>query len=186
MLSDDATIEAQIGRPTRAVADVVARCSLGLPIVVRMPPVLPSGEPFPTRYWLTCPLAHRRIARIEADGGVARFDQRAREDAAFADALALAHARYKRDRERDLSAEVSLAPRGGVGGSLEGVKCLHAHFADYVGSEGAHSNPVGALVAADVLPLSCTSPCVVAEDSRGVRSRSWREPARVVPRSEAI
>ena len=59
----------QIGRPLRATSTVLKRCSLGLPIVAEVPPLLDTGEPFPTLYWLTCPLAHRRIARIEAEGG---------------------------------------------------------------------------------------------------------------------
>ncbi|MBW2626875.1 MAG: DUF501 domain-containing protein [Deltaproteobacteria bacterium] len=60
----------QIGRPLRAASKVLRRCNLDLPIVIDVPPILDTGEPFPTRYWLTCPLAHRRIARIEAEGGV--------------------------------------------------------------------------------------------------------------------
>ena len=34
-----------------------SRCHLGLPVVVRVPPILDDGTPFPTHYWLTCPLA---------------------------------------------------------------------------------------------------------------------------------
>lgn len=178
--TDDALVAAQIGRPTRARADVVARCSLGLPTVVRMPPVLPSGEPFPTRYWLTCPLAHRRIARLEAAGGVAELDERVRADAAFAGGLARAHERTQRERAGALPESAARVPTGGVGGSIASVKCLHAHFADFVGSR---DNPVGADVAARVEPLVCDEPCVVprADNSEiAVKSGAWREPPRVV------
>ncbi|MGB5524554.1 MAG: DUF501 domain-containing protein, partial [Polyangiales bacterium] len=70
MEPDGDVLALQIGRPLRATSTVVRRCSLGLPIVAEVPPILDTGEPFPTRYWLTCPLAHRRIARLEAEGGV--------------------------------------------------------------------------------------------------------------------
>ena len=62
-MSDETTVEAQIGRPLRAASRVVARCHLGLPVVVAVPPILEDGTPFPTRYWLTCPLAVTRIGR---------------------------------------------------------------------------------------------------------------------------
>lgn len=175
-MNDEDAVGAQIGRPARAATDVVARCSLGLPVVVRMPPVLPSGEPFPTRYWLTCPLAHRRIARLEAEGGVARFDARLRDDPAFRAAFDRANERHARERDAALDASVAIAPRGGVGGTRDGVKCLHMHFADHVATS---DNPVGAEVATAVLPLECSSPCVVEVEGRAQRSTSWREPPRV-------
>lgn len=176
-MNDDDVVEAQIGRPPRAGADVAVRCVLDLPVVVRMPPVLPDGEPFPTRYWLTCPLAHRRIARLEADGGVARFDARLRDDPAFRDAFDRANERNARERDAALPPDVARAPRGGIGGTRDGVKCLHMHFADQM---AAGNNPVGVEVAAEVLPLNCTVPCVVEAEGQVGRSPSWREPPRVV------
>lgn len=181
-MKDDALVEAQIGRPTRAPADVVYRCELGLPVVVRMPPVLPSGEPFPTRYWLTCPLAHRRVARLEADGAVARFDARLRDDEVFRAAFERANERHARDRDAAIDVPVPLAPRGGVGGVKASVKCLHAHLADELASG---DNPVGAAIREDVLPLRCPQPCVVpAENGRAIRAQGWREPPHVVSSPE--
>lgn len=180
-MNDDDVVQAQIGRPPRAGADVVVRCSLGLPVVVRMPPVLPSGEPFPTRYWLTCPLAHRRVARLEADSGVARFDARLRDDPAFREAFDRANERHARDRDAALPGEVAIAPRGGVGGTRDGVKCLHMHLADQLASG---QNPVGAEVAADILPLDCAVPCVAEIEGRVAKSPDWREPVRMVKPSD--
>ena len=42
---DLAILGAQLGRPPRGAPEVARRCSLGLPVVVRMPPVLDSGVP---------------------------------------------------------------------------------------------------------------------------------------------
>ena len=70
---DAAIIAVQLGRAQRARSTVVARCPLQLPVVLAVPPRLDTGEPFPTRYWLSCPLAHKRIARLEAQ---VRADER--------------------------------------------------------------------------------------------------------------
>ncbi|UCH29392.1 MAG: DUF501 domain-containing protein, partial [Myxococcales bacterium] len=90
---DNEVLALQIGRPLRATSTVLRRCHLGLPIVAEVPPLLDQGEPFPTRYWLTCPLAHRRVARIEARGGVRDAQAKLEADDAFAHAVDAAHAR---------------------------------------------------------------------------------------------
>src|SRR5690606_33164257 len=77
---DVGAAEAQLGRPLRGVRGVAHRCALGLPVVLEVDPVLDDGAPFPTLYWLSCPLAHRRVARLEAAGGVRAMDQRAAEE----------------------------------------------------------------------------------------------------------
>ena len=71
-MDDDAVVAAQIGRPLRSAAVTARRCHLGLPVVITVPPLLDDGTPFPTRYWLCCPLAQRRVGRLESSGGVAR------------------------------------------------------------------------------------------------------------------
>jgi hypothetical protein len=179
MAADDdaAIVEAQIGRPLRAASTVVARCPLGLPVVVSVPPVLDSGEPFPTRHWLTCPLAHRRIARLEAAGGVREFDRRAREDDDFGRALDAAHARYAEERDALVPASARHKPSGGVAGSRGGVKCLHAHYADWRAHAGAAPTPVGPELAAAIEPLDCTTPCVRVTEGGAERADDWVEPS---------
>jgi hypothetical protein len=163
------TISAQIGRPLRASSEVVASCHLGLPVVVAVPPLLDDGTPFPTRYWLTCPLAVRRVSRLESAGEIKRLERRRLEDSDFEAALSGAHARYELERDRLLPLDAQRRPRGGVGGSASGVKCLHAHYADAV---AGNDNPVGRIVASDVEPLNCVVPCVL----EGERNPEWREP----------
>lgn len=156
--ADRAVIEAQIGRPQRAESEVVSRCHLGLPVVVEVPPVLDDGTPFPTLYWLTCPLAATRIGRLEGSGGVRRMEAKADADRAFSVALEEAHRSYEAERDALLPPDASPVPSGGVGGSEQGVKCLHAHYAH---SRAGGDNPVGALVKTWIEPLDCTEPCVV-------------------------
>lgn len=160
--TDDTTvIEVQIGRSLRAPAEVVARCHLGLPVVVRVPPHLEDGTPFPTLYWLTCPLAVTRIGRLEGAGGVKRMETKATVDEEFAARLEEAHAAYASERDRLVEDKESPQPSGGVGGTATGVKCLHAHYAH---SAAGGDNPVGELVASWIGPLDCDVPCVAGED----------------------
>ncbi|MEM6955598.1 MAG: DUF501 domain-containing protein [Myxococcota bacterium] len=167
---DDAAITAQLGRAMRAPSQVASRCHLRLPIVAKVPPVLNSGEPFPTHYWLTCPLAHRRIARLESAGGVRAYDARVQDDPAFAKAVAGAHSAYAKERDRLVPDSMPHPPRGGVAGAAgSGIKCLHAHYAHH---RGGGENPIGAEVAASIEPLNCASGCV----ADGKRSPDWREP----------
>lgn len=175
------TVSAQIGRPVRGEVSVASRCDLGLPVVIKVPPLLDDGTPFPTLYWLTCPLASRRAARIESAGGVAAYAQRAGSDPEFADRLRTAHSEYEAERAELLGAlgasepgEVGQAhstPTGGVAGVMKpgSVKCLHAHLAHTL---GGGQNPIGSELVREVLPLNCTTPCVVDDKL----NPAWREP----------
>ena len=158
MADDPAVIEAQLGRPLRASSEVVARCHLGLPVVLRVPPHLDDGTPFPTLYWLTCPLAITRIGRLEGSGGVKRMEAKAVADLAFGEELESAHRGYEEERNTLLGESSGPDPSGGVGGTAEGVKCLHAHYAHHA---AGGENPVGRLVAGWIEPLDCAEPCVV-------------------------
>lgn len=166
---DRPVLEAQIGRPLRAESAVAARCHLGLPVVAVVPPVLDDGTPFPTRYWLSCPLAQARVGRLEAAGGVRRMDARSVADPRFGERLAAAHARYRAERDAAVPEDAVHVPTGGVAGSTRGVKCLHAHYADHA---AGNDNPVGEATAPWVEPLDCVVPCVVD----GARNPAWSEP----------
>jgi len=167
---DDANaVAAQLGRPLRSEVDIVTRCHLGLPVVTRVPPLLEDGTPFPTRYWLCCPLAIRRIGRIESAGGVQAMEN----VAVFGERLDAAHRRYAAERDAAVPVETKHRPQGGVGGTARGVKCLHAHYADHA---AGNDNPVGEAVAGWVEPFDCEEPCVVPVEGRVVTNARWREP----------
>jgi hypothetical protein len=155
---DQRVIEIQIGRSLRAESEVVERCHLDRPVVVRVPPHLDDGTPFPTLYWLTCPLANTRIGRLEGAGGVKRMEAKAGADPVFGAALKEANAAYSAERDGLLSQSTGPQPSGGIGGAGEGVKCLHAHYAH---AAAGRQNPVGELVASWIEPLDCQAPCVV-------------------------
>ena len=175
-MDDLAIVAAQLDREPRSAVHAVARCHLGLPTVIAVPPYLDDGSPFPTRYWLTCPLAVRRIGRLESAGGVKAADARILADPLFAARHDAAMRRYAADRDALISGAVSgPRPTGGVGGALAGVKCLHAHYADHL---AGNDNPVGEEVATEVDPLDCAVPCTVEAEGTLVRNPRWEEPRR--------
>lgn len=168
-------ISAQLGRPLRATSKPLVRCHLGLPVVIEVPPVLDDGTPFPTHYWLSCPLAVRRVARIESRGDIALIEERVNADPVFEQRLTAAHERYRIERDELIPEDAIHRPSGGVAGANLGVKCLHAHYADYAAggaSDEPRDNPVGQLVAAEIEPLNCTAPCVIDD----LRNPEWVEP----------
>ncbi|NHZ70372.1 MAG: DUF501 domain-containing protein [Proteobacteria bacterium] len=173
-MDDRSVVELQIGRPARSRVDVRTRCHLGLPVVIDVPPLLDDGTPFPTMFWLTCPLATLRTSRIESGGGVRAADERNESDAAVAERFAAAMKRYEHDRDALLpEGWDGPKPSGGVAGSSSGVKCLHAHYAD---TAAGNDNPVGEVVAERIEPLACTVPCVVSGDNGVELNRQWIEP----------
>jgi exopolyphosphatase/guanosine-5'-triphosphate,3'-diphosphate pyrophosphatase len=145
--SDLIAVREQLGREPTVPFTVMARCTGGHPLVIRNAPRDASGAPFPTTYWLTCLLAGKAVSRLEAEGLIARFNERERTDPAFAEALNAAHRSYAADRARDLSEALE---DGGVGGTRRGVKCLHAHYAFHL---AGGIDPIGAWVAEQVDPV---------------------------------
>jgi hypothetical protein len=173
-VNDQAVVAAQLGRTLRAEAEVAVRCHLGLPVVVVVPPILDDGTPFPTRYWLSCPLAGKRVARLESAGGVARLEAFVDGDGELRKAMKRADARYAADRDALVPPGASPAPSGGVGGNEgAGLKCLHAHYAD---AAAGNANPAGAFVRPYVEPLDCAVPCVRTSGGGVEPHPDWREP----------
>jgi uncharacterized protein len=134
--ADVAALTERLGRAPQADFDVVVRDAAGAPVVVRNAPFTRDGTPMPTRYWLVDPALNVEISRLEAGGGV-----RAAQSAVDADELRAAHDAYAAERDAAIaSAYAGPRPSGGVGGTREGVKCLHAHYANLLA--GA-DDPVG-------------------------------------------
>lgn len=141
-VSDLAIVEELVGRPLKGRCAVAVRRLDGRPVVIENEPHLRDGTPMPTLYWLVDRELRDEVSRIEGDGGVHRF-----EDLVDAQDLARAHEDYRRRREAATLRRDVIAPSGGVGGTRLGVKCLHAHLANYL---AGHEDPVGRLVAAEV------------------------------------
>jgi hypothetical protein len=138
---DDKEAVAQLlGRDPGGNFTVVVRDADGAPSVIENEPFLRDGTPMPTRYWLVDPDLRAQIGGLEAAGGV-------REAERQVDAVALADCHRRYAAERDALIPPSWAgprPTGGVGGTRQGVKCLHAHVAWWM---AGGDDPVGAWAA---------------------------------------
>jgi hypothetical protein len=145
---DRVDVRQQLGHEPRARFDVVVRDGV-TPVVLCNEPFMLDGTPMPTRYWLADPDLVRRVARLEADGGV-----RAAAAAVDPAELAAAHARYATERDAGIPSDhPGPRPHGGVGGTRTGVKCLHAHYAWHL---AGGDDPVGVWVAARLAEQSPT------------------------------
>lgn len=151
--SDCAVVEAQLGRPLRGEWAVAHRCHLGVPTVIENHPLI-QGRPFPTLFWLTCPVLVKRISRQEAGGAMARISERLGGDPALRARLqeAIERLRARRDHLAPLPASTATP-----GGGPTKVKCLHAHTAQELSDP---PNPVGALALAEAGFPDCVLPCV--------------------------
>ncbi len=145
--SDVEAVREQLGREPTTRFEVVVRCPVGHPLVIRDDPLDVRGEPFPTTFWLTCPDAVRAVSRLEADGAIRRWNERFEHEAEVRDALERTHAEAAEERARLLP---EARAWGGVGGTRRGIKCLHAHYANHL---AGGQDIVGAWVAQQVEPI---------------------------------
>ena len=156
-------VAAQLGRPPRAMHGIAHRCPCGNPDVVTTAPRLPDGTPFPTLYYLSCPIAAGRIGTLEASGLMAEMTGRLAEDPALAAAYRAAHQRYLAERaELAEQAGIDAVPEiAGIsaGGMPDRVKCLHVLVAQSLAA-GPGVNPLGDEALARLGEWWAAGPCV--------------------------
>ncbi|MEC9000810.1 MAG: DUF501 domain-containing protein [Actinomycetota bacterium] len=134
--SDRDQVAELLGRAPEGAFEVVVRDAGGVPVVIRNHPLLDDGRPMPTRFWLVGDDLRSRVGTLESTGGV-----KAAEAACDPAELAAAHERYARERDAAIPAgHAGHRPHGGVGGTRQGVKCLHAHYAWFL---AGGDDPVG-------------------------------------------
>lgn len=147
-----------MGRPPRGRWRVARTCHLGVPMVIESHPVDDDGEPFPTLYWLTCPILAKRVSKLESEGAMADLNERLKADAGLKGRLADAIDSYVGTRD----AHAVIADAGArPGGGPARVKCLHAHVAHELVDR---INPVGAITLATSGWPDCIAPCVEVQE----------------------
>jgi hypothetical protein len=154
---DLAVLEAQLGRPPRAVHGLAHRCPCGNPDVVATQPRLEDGTPFPTTFYLTCPRAASRIGTLEASGLMAEMSDRLASDPDLADAYRRAHDAYL--AFRGSIADVPEIRGVSAGGMPTRVKCLHV-LAGQSLAQGRGVNPLGDEVLDLLGDFWAAGPCV--------------------------
>lgn len=123
-------------------------------MVIENHPLLEDGTPFPTLYWLTCPILLKRVSRLEAGGEMVGVNERLAADAAFKARLNESIQRLVTRRDELAVLEGQTAPPGG---GPDKVKCLHAHVAHELADA---PNPVGAWALSETGWPDCVVGCV--------------------------
>ena len=161
-MRDEEIIERQIGRKPRGFMEVASRCPLGMPETIVTGPVVPARygldvpfEPFPTVFWLTCPGAVRAVSRLEDEGWITELEARLAQDPEAQREYEEAARSYAAFRQTLLTEDqlkwieayrpswYDVICESGIGGipqGNKGLKCLHAHYADYL---ARGTNPIG-------------------------------------------
>jgi len=134
------TLREQLGRVPRGVVGIAARCVCGRPLVVRTAPRLDDGTPFPTTYYLTCPLAVQAVSTLEAGGLMKEWTARLGREPELAAAYARAHEQYLAQREE--LGHVEEIDGISAGGMPTRVKCLHVLVGHSLAA-GPGVNPLG-------------------------------------------
>ena len=143
-VEDVAVVTELLGRAPSVPFEVVVRDESGTPMVIRNAPLLDDGTPMPTRYWLVGEARARPSAGSRPRGGVR---------AAEASSRPARRSPRPTPRTRPSATRPSRpvttgrGPSGGVGGTRQGVKCLHAHYAAHLAGV---DDPVGRWVAVEL------------------------------------
>ena len=140
--ADRVAVRELLGREPMGAFEVVARDGEGRPAVLKNHPLLVDGRPMPTLYWLCGERESMLVGRLESMKGVRRSEA----DVGL-EAVNATHDRYRAERNDILAALTTPpehVPTGGVGGTRNGVKCLHAHYGYHL---AGGDDPVGRWVA---------------------------------------
>jgi uncharacterized protein len=140
--ADVDTVTRLLGRIPEGPFRVVVRRHGRDPVVIENAPHLNDGTPMPTLYWLLDPEVRDAVSRVEAAGGVKRY-----QEILDPDLIQAAHDAYRIRRESLVERTELPQPSGGVGGTRQGLKCLHAHVAYFL---AGGDDAVGRMVADEV------------------------------------
>ena len=168
MTSEKQVVEVQLNRNLRSDIKVAAKCHFDLPVVVDVPKNLDDGKPFPTMFWLTCPMYIKKVSTLESHGMVKELDNQLTNNNILNKLWSKRQKSYEKERNKKYkNTKNNISPSGGVGGTLNSIKCLHSHLADELVTG---KNIVGQIVLENVGGCNCSEPCVV----NGNKNKNWR------------
>ena len=166
--SEKQIVEIQLNRNLRSEIKVAVKCHFDLPVVVDVPKNLDDGTPFPTMFWLTCPMYIKKVSTLESHGMVKELDKQLNSNKKLRKLWSKRQKSYEKERNRKYkSVNNTVSPIGGVGGAVNSIKCLHSHLADELVTG---KNIVGQIVLENVGGCNCNEPCVV----EGTKNDNWR------------
>ncbi|AKI98085.1 DUF501 domain-containing protein [Kosmotoga pacifica] len=140
-------VEQQLGREVKNNFTVVKKCRWGYPQCIQSS-LITEGKPFPTLFWLTCPLLSKEVSRLEEKGWIKRFEENLQNSEELFQRYLKAHratielkaSLVKANNLKNWQKEALLGR--GIGGikNLKTVKCLHLQLANYL---SGIKNPIG-------------------------------------------
>ena len=169
--NDKEIVDLQLRRKIRSLVDVRCRCNFDLPVVTLVPPNLDDGTPFPTTYCLTCPLLVNRVSSLEEKGMVKVFDEMVQIKGKLRALWEKRQETYRKERVNLEKGSSNISPTGGVGGTIDHIKCLHAHLADHLATG---KNPIGQSVDSLIGGYDCSVPCIEKEGSKLTFNSKWK------------
>lgn len=122
-------------------------------MVIESHPILDDGTPFPTLFWLTCPILASRASTLESRGEMKTLTEALQLKGPLHRRLATAIDLYRARRD---SHEEIVESGGPPGGGPDRVKCLHAHVAHHLADP---PNPIGSLTLVATGWPDCRQPC---------------------------
>jgi len=162
-------VEVQLDRKLRSDVFISSKCHFNLPATIKVPPNLDDGTPFPTTYWLTCPMYNKKIGSLESQGLIGKLDNELSNNTKLNREWKERQKSYQKERENYQDKSNKLIATGGVGGAKESIKCLHSHTADEL-STG--KNPIGKIVIETIGLFNCETPCVEEETMK--KNPHWK------------
>lgn len=139
--SDYYILTRQLKRKPRGKITVVKRCDFGRPLVILAHFKFSSKSYFSNLFWLSCPWLVKEVSKWEAEGWVKKFQERLETDEVFAQAFHRSQLTFCKFKERLIELEPALPAaikkdllKRGIGGvsDWKKVKCLHAHYANWL------------------------------------------------------
>lgn len=153
MNPDVEVVAFQLGRAPRGRWETVSRCAFDRPVAIAVAPTLDDGSPFPTTWWLTCPLLVDSVHALESTGACGAWAERIAADTSLAEAVRSSDAAYREIRAGMADGPDRLAGVGTAGQADPlAVKCLHARVAAAL---AGLSDPVGVAVARKIGAPDC-------------------------------
>jgi len=150
---DITVIESLLGREPRGLEDVAVRDNTGVPMVIRVAPLV-NEKPFPTLFWLIDKRLNYAIDQVEAGGLIAELQETVDSSPELQAEMVVDHQRYIELRQsyfseiqkqhiKRLGYESVLAERG-IGGivDFQRIRCLHTYYAAHL----VRANTVGRLL----------------------------------------
>lgn len=126
--SDREMVARLLGRQPMGPFEIALRRTDGSPVILRNGAWLDDGRPMPTRYWLADKRLVKVIGKLESTGAITEA-----ENELAAEAIAATHSAAEAERDQLVPTDhEGPSPTGGVGGTRKGIKCLHAHYANFL------------------------------------------------------